>query len=192
MNSADIPAMLEAMLFASGEPVGVPQLAQEACIPETAVSDGLEALGKRLDEAGSGIRLLCLEGRYQLATRPAYTASVGALLQTRRSAPLTQAALEVLAILAYHQPVSRGYIEQVRGTDSSSTVASLVAKGLVEEAGRLDLPGRPIVFRTTDAFLRCFGLTSLDELGPAPAARAASAEAVPDGPPAQPPALNQD
>ena len=168
-SSPNIAALLEAMLFASGEPVELPRLAQAACLPATAVSDALEELRERLDREGSGLQLLCLEGRYQLATRPAFAAPVAALLQSRRNAPLTQAALEVLAILAYHQPVSRGYIEQVRGTDSSSTVASLVAKGLVEEAGRLDLPGRPIVYRTTDAFLRCFGIQSLDELGDAPA-----------------------
>lgn len=164
MSNAEIAAMLEAMLFASGEPADVARLAEAACLPETVVLDGLKALEKRLDDEKSGIRLLCLDGRYQLATRPAYASAVGALMQNRKSAPLTQAALEVLAILAYHQPVSRGYIEQVRGTDSSSTVASLVAKGLIEEAGRLDLPGRPIVFRTTDAFLRCFNLASLEDL----------------------------
>lgn len=164
MSSISVAAMLEAMLFASGEPVETARLAEAACLPETAVLDGLKELEKKLDEENRGIRLICLDGRYQLATRPAYAEAVGALMQSRKNAPLTQAALEVLAILAYHQPVSRGYIEQVRGTDSSSTVASLVAKGLVEEAGRLDLPGRPIVFRTTDAFLRCFNLASLDDL----------------------------
>ena len=87
-------------------------------------------------------------------------------MDTRRNTPLSPAALEVLAIIAYNQPVSRSFIEQVRGVDSSSTVQTLVQKGLIEEAGRLDLPGRPVSFRTTDVFLRTFGIASLAELPP--------------------------
>lgn len=157
--------MLEAMLFASGEPVTAERLAAAGGLSVPVAEELLEELQTRLNQQG-GLVLLRLEDSWQLATKPAYGEAVSALLQTRRSAPLTQAALEVLAILAYHQPVSRGYIEQVRGTDSSSTVASLVEKGLVEEAGRLELPGRPIVYRTTDTFLRVFGLGSLGELPP--------------------------
>ena len=88
------------------------------------------------------------------------------ILDTRRNTPLSQAALEVLAIIAYNQPVSRGFVEQVRGVDSSSTVAKLLEKGLIEEAGRLDLPGHPVSFATTDVFLRTFGLESLAQLPP--------------------------
>ena len=87
-------------------------------------------------------------------------------LENRRAAPLSQAAMETLTVIAYNQPVSRAFIEQVRGVDSSSSVASLLEKGLIEEAGRLDLPGRPVSFRTTDHFLRVFGLSSLDGLPP--------------------------
>ena len=162
----NVASMMEALLFAAGEPTELDRLAEAAGILPIVAKEGLDELRDRLNETDSGLQLICLEGRYQLTTRALYSDPIVALLQSKRSAPLTQAALEVLAILAYHQPVSRGYIEQVRGTDSSSTVASLVAKGLVEEAGRLDLPGRPIVFRTTDAFLRCFGLDSLDDLPP--------------------------
>ena len=88
------------------------------------------------------------------------------MLDNRRNTPLSQAALEVLAIIAYNQPVSRGFVEQVRGVDSSSTISKLIEKGLVEEAGRLDLPGHPVSFRTTDVFLRTFGLATLEQLPP--------------------------
>ena len=88
------------------------------------------------------------------------------LLDARRAVPLGPAAMETLTVIAYNQPVSRAFIEQVRGVDSSSSVTSLLEKGLIEEAGRLDLPGRPVSFRTTDVFLRCFGLSSLADLPP--------------------------
>ena len=88
------------------------------------------------------------------------------MMDTRRNAPLSPAALEVLAIIAYNQPVSRSFIEQVRGVDSSSTVSKLMERGLIEEAGRLDLPGKPVAFRVTDTFLRVFGLGSLADLPP--------------------------
>jgi len=110
------------------------------------------------------LELRRLDSAYQLCTKPIYAGEIRRALELRRNTPLTPAALEVLAIIAYNQPVTRGFVEQVRGVDSSSVVTSLVEKGLVEEAGRLELPGRPISFRTTPAFLRCFGLDSLADL----------------------------
>ena len=113
-----------------------------------------------------GLQLLHLEDKWQLATKNTWAEPVKKILDTRRNTPLSQAALEVLAIIAYNQPVSRGFVEQVRGVDSSSTVAKLLEKGLIEEAGRLDLPGHPVSFATTDTFLRTFGLESLAQLPP--------------------------
>ena len=111
--------------------------------------------------------LLRFEGdRWQLTTRPYYGDIVKHILDTRHNAPLSPAALEVLAVIAYNQPVSRSFIEQVRGVDSSSTVTKLLERGLIEEAGRLDLPGKPVAFRVTDTFLRVFGLGSLADLPP--------------------------
>ena len=104
--------------------------------------------------------------RWQMTTRPYYGEMVKRILDTRRNAPLSPAALEVLAVIAYNQPVSRSFIEQVRGVDSSSTVTKLLDKGLIEEAGRLDLPGKPVAFQVTDTFLRVFGLGSLNDLPP--------------------------
>ena len=153
MEKTERMAVLEAVLFAHGDPVGIDKLAAALEWPEALVQEGLEALQARCDH-------------WQLATKNEYGAYVRRTLENRRAAPLSQAAMETLTVIAYNQPVSRAFIEQVRGVDSSSSVASLLEKGLIEEAGRLDLPGRPVSFRTTDHFLRVFGLSSLDGLPP--------------------------
>ena len=159
--------MLEAMLFANAEPVETDRLAEAMRADPAEVLTLLEKLQKRYDETESGLMLLHFDGdRWQMATRPYYGEVVKRILDTRRNAPLSPAALEVLAIIAYNQPVSRSFIEQVRGVDSSSTVSKLMERGLIEEAGRLDLPGKPVAFRVTDTFLRVFGLGSLADLPP--------------------------
>lgn len=155
---------LFALLFASGEPVSAGRLASVMETEEETLRAMLELLRIKLDDEDFPLQLLCLSGEYQLCTRQQYTPQIKQLLNDRRNVPLTPAALEVLAAVAYNQPVTKGYIEQVRGVDSSGVVASLVEKGLLEEAGRLDLPGRPIAYATTAHFLRTFGLSSLDEL----------------------------
>ena len=156
---------LEAMLFAHAEPVETARLADALDTDETA--ELLLKLQKRLDEQESGMVLLFFEpDRWQMTTRPYYGEMVKRILDTRRNAPLSPAALEVLAVIAYNQPVSRSFIEQVRGVDSSSTVTKLLDKGLIEDAGRLDLPGKPVAFQVTDTFLRVFGLGSLNDLPP--------------------------
>lgn len=159
-------AAVEALLFASGDPVEPEQLAQALHTDTLQICGVLEQLQAEYDRQGRGICLLQLEGRWQMAARPQFAGSIQQLLATKKNTPLSPAALEVLAIIAYNQPVSRSFIEQVRGVDSSSTVQNLLQKGLIEEAGRLDLPGRPISFATTDVFLRTFGLSSLEELPP--------------------------
>ena len=156
---------LEAMLFAHAEPVETARLADALRLDADEVTTLLQKLQKRYDEQESGMVILYFEpDRWQMTTRPYYGEMVKRILDTRRNAPLSPAALEVLAVIAYNQPVSRSFIEQVRGVDSSSVVASLEEKGLIEEAGRMELPGRPVAFRTTAAFLRCFGLSDLSEL----------------------------
>ena len=167
MNKAQYTGALEAMLFANGEPVETERLADalRLSIPDT--EELLRGLQRRYDEQESGFAILQFEpDRWQMTTRPYYGEVVKRILDTRRNAPLSPAALEVLAVIAYNQPVSRSFIEQVRGVDSSSTVTKLLEKGLIEEAGRLDLPGRPVAFQTTDTFLRVFGLGSLQALPP--------------------------
>lgn len=164
MDIKECRGAIEAMLFANAEPVTAQRLAEVLETEEQTVERLLLSLRDEYEDGDHGICLLQLEDCWQLATKNEFSAPVKKILDTRRNTPLSQAALETLSIIAYNQPVSRGFVEQVRGVDSSSTVAKLMEKGLIEEAGRLDLPGRPISFRTTDVFLRTFGLNSLAQL----------------------------
>ena len=124
----------------------------------------LGTLGAQYDERNSGLMLIRIDNKYQLCTREVFSENVRKLMEIRKNAPLSNAAFEVLAIIAYNKTVTRSFIEQVRGVDCSGPVSSLVQKGLIEEKGRLDLPGRPLIYGTTDRFLRCFSLNSLDDL----------------------------
>ena len=153
-----------AVLFAMGEPVAPERIASALDMPTDSVKSLIEHLRDTLDTQNGALQILYLGGQYQLATREEYTDDIRKVMQEKRNVPLTPAALEVLAAVAYNQPVTRAYIEQVRGVDSSNIVSGLVEKGLLEEAGRLDLPGRPIAYKTTAHFLRTFGLSSLEEL----------------------------
>lgn len=167
MTEAQHIGALEAMLFAHAEPVEVERLADAMRLSVAETESLLERLQTRYDEEECGFALLRFgPDRWQMTTRPYYGEMVKRILDTRRNAPLSPAALEVLAVIAYNQPVSRSFIEQVRGVDSSSTVAKLLEKGLIEEAGRLDLPGKPVAFQVTDTFLRVFGLRGLQDLPP--------------------------
>lgn len=159
---------LEAILFACGEPVSADKLAQALEISEEEVFDAAETLKEKFNTPESGVHLLILENNLQFCTNPAYIAPVRAALDLRRNAPLSQAAMEVLAVIAYNQPVTKAFVEQVRGVDCSGVIGSLMLKGLVEERGRLELPGRPLLYGTTDGFLRCLNISSLSELPPLP------------------------
>ena len=161
-------AAAEAILFASGEPVRCERIALALEIGSEETEEVLSALAAKLETENSGLRLIRLGEKAQLCTRGEYAACIRVALETRKPPALSQAAMEVLAIAAYRQPVTRAYIEQVRGVDSAYTVSSLVEKGFLEESGRLEVPGRPALFRTTDQFLRVFGLTSHAELTPLP------------------------
>ena len=166
MELNQLKAAIEAVLFAHGEPVSTAHLAQVFEMNEDEMARVLCVMRDEYDQAGRGICLLHLEEKWQLATKQAFSSYVKKALDNHRNTPLSPAAMEVLAVIAYNQPVSRSFVEQVRGVDSSSTVQTLLQRGLIEEAGRLDLPGRPISFRTTYTFLRCFGMESLAQLPP--------------------------
>ena len=166
MDLKQTKAAVEAMLFAHAEPVTAERLAGVLGVEEDAVSRLLLSLRDDYEAEDRGLVLLQLEDRWQLATKTEWADCIRRLLDARRSVPLGPAAMETLTVIAYNQPVSRAFIEQVRGVDSSSSVSGLLQKGLIEEAGRLDLPGHPVSFRTTDVFLRCFGLSSLADLPP--------------------------
>ncbi len=168
MEFFQLVAAAEAILFASGEPVRCERIALALEIGSEETEEVLSALAAKLETENSGLRLVRLGEKAQLCTRGEYAACIRVALETRKPPALSQAAMEVLAIAAYRQPVTRAYIEQVRGVDSAYTVSSLVEKGFLEESGRLEVPGRPALFRTTDQFLRVFGLMSLAELTPLP------------------------
>ncbi len=161
-------AIIEAILFACGEPVSPDKLAEASKIDVETVVKLIDQLERRYNVQESGIRIIRVNNCFQLATREELADYVKAALETRRQTPLSQAAMETLSIVAYNQPVTKAFVEQVRGIDSSSVVNTLVERDLLEEAGRLELPGRPVAYRTTNTFLRCFGISSLEELPPLP------------------------
>ncbi len=164
MNN-ETPAALEAILFACGSPVGFDRLCELLYVDRQGLTEAAEVLKQKYsDNRECGINLITVEDAYQLCTKPFVADYVKRALELRKAPPLSKASLEVLAIVAYNQPVTRSFIEMVRGVDSSFIVASLCEKGLIAEKGVLDAPGRPILFGTTDAFLRCFGLESIKDL----------------------------
>ena len=163
-------AVIEAIMFAYGEPISIDKLAEASQIDRDTTAKLVNQLERRYNVQGSGLRIIRLNNTFQISTRPEAAPYVKAALDNYRQTPLSQAAMECLAIIAYNQPVTKGFVEQIRGIDSSSVVNTLVDRGLVEEAGRLELPGRPVAYRTTDTFLRCFGIASLADLQPLPTA----------------------
>ncbi|WBY64637.1 MAG: Segregation and condensation protein B [Thermocaproicibacter melissae] len=156
----------EAILFASGEPVSLERLAEVLELNKSTAEKLMNNLADRFNSENTGVQMVRLEDGWQMCTRPEYAEYVRKALDMRRNMPLSQAALEVLAVVAYNQPVTKAFIEQVRGVDCSAVLGSLISKGLLEERGRLDLPGRPLIYGTTPDFLRCLGISSLDELPP--------------------------
>lgn len=160
----ELECTLEAVLFAAGDSVSEGKLCAVLQVDKAQLQQAAQHLADSYDYDRRGIRLLHLDDRYQLASRGEYAPSVRAVLETRKPPALSASALEVLAIVAYKQPVTKAYIEQIRGVDSAYTVGSLVDKGLIEDCGRLDVPGRPILYRTTEGFLRSFGLNSVSQL----------------------------
>lgn len=161
-------AIIEAIMFAYGDPISIDKLSEASGIDADTAAKLVSQLERRYNVQGSGLRIIRMNNTYQISTRADLAAYVKAALDNYRQTPLSQAAMESLAIIAYNQPVTKGFVEQIRGIDSSGVVNTLVERGLIEEAGRLELPGRPIAYRTTDVFLRCFGIAGLEELPPLP------------------------
>ena len=162
----ELDGIIESILFASGDPVSLERL---ATVTGAAEEDLLAAAGRLADGYAyerRGVRLLRLEDSLQLCSAPENGDYVRRALETRKPPRLSPAAMEVLTLVAYFQPVTKTYIEQIRGVDSSYTVGLLTERELIEPCGRLDVPGRPVLYRTTPGFLRAFGLQSLEELPP--------------------------
>ncbi len=168
MLDKELLPCLEAVLFATGEPIEIERLAQGLQEDETAIENALHTLQEKYEDKTSGLCLLKLDNKFQLCTKKQYADSIRAVIEVKKNTPLSQAAFEVLAIIAYNQPVTKAFVEQVRGVDCSGVIANLCQKSLIEEKGRLELPGRPLIYGTTPDFLRCFSLSSLKDLPPVP------------------------
>ena len=168
MDLKEIESAVEAILFASGEPISLERLAAAVDVDPETIKQIVIRLSDYYSYERRGIRVLKIDDCYQLASAPEYAPQVRRAMETRRPPQLSQAALESLAVIAYFQPTTKAYVEQIRGVDSSYTVGLLSDRGLIEECGRLAVPGRPILYRTTQVFLRSFGLQTLEDLPPMP------------------------
>ena len=164
----DLKTALEAVLFAAGESVPVGRLSLVFAVEQEEILQAAKELSDEYDREGRGIRLLRMDNKLQLCSAPEYAQLIIKTLEQRKPPMLSQSALETLAIVAYYQPVTRAVIEKMRGVDSSYTVSTLQDRGLIEICGKLEAPGRPTLYATTDAFLRVMGIETLQQLPPLP------------------------
>ena len=168
MNPERMNAAIEAILFANGSSVEPAKIAAALEISEAEARERLDALMNEYQSSGRGITIIKLKESYQMVSVKEFAPCIRTVMDLRRNTPLSQAALEVLAVIAYNQPVTKAFVEQIRGVDCSGVIGSLTAKDLIEEKGRLELPGRPLLYGTTENFLRCFNVSSIEELPPLP------------------------
>lgn len=166
MEQEQLMRILEAILFAAGERVEVSRLAQVLEVDAGEITQAADRLADELAYNRRGIRVLRLENGYQMVSSGEMADYITKTLETRKPPKLSSSQLETLTVIAYYQPATKAMVEQIRGADSSYSVAALLNKKLIEEAGRLNVPGRPIQYKTTPDFLRTFGLSSLEELPP--------------------------
>ena len=164
LEMKEVEAAIEGILFASGEPVNVDRICMAMDMDRPTVELVLQKLADYYSYERRGMRLVRMEDSYQLCSAPEYADDIRKVFEIRKPAKLSQPALEVLTIIAYYQPTTRAYVDQIRGVDSSYTVGLLLDRHLIEECGRLQVPGRPRLYRTTQTFLRAFHLNSLDDL----------------------------
>ncbi len=164
MTKEETAAAIEAILFASGTPVEVERIAAALELDTASVRDAADELIEKYK--GHGVKIIRLNKSLQMCSDKMYGQYVRRVMDMKKNTPLSQAAMEVLAVVAYNQPVTKAFVEQIRGVDCSGVMTSLCQKGLVEEKGRLELPGRPLVYGTTEHFLRCFGIEDLEGLPP--------------------------
>ena len=164
LDLREVESAIEGILFASGEPLPVDRICLALDLDRPTAEQVLQKLGDYYAFERRGIRLVRMEDSYQLCSSPDYADVIRKAFEIRKTAKLSQPALEVLTIIAYYQPTTRAYIDQVRGVDSAYTVTTLLERGLIEACGRLDAPGRPSLYRTSALFLRTMGMQSLDEL----------------------------
>lgn len=164
MDEAEIRRAVEAILFAAGDPVGVERIAAAIGAGVDQVEVALKALMDAYSFERRGMRIIRLEDAYQMVSAQELSDVITRALETRKPPKLSASALETLTVIAYYQPTTKAFVEQIRGVDSSYTISALLNKKLIEEQGRLSVPGRPILYGTTPDFLRTFGISTLDEL----------------------------
>ena len=164
MEQNDLQRALMAVLFAAGEPVAAARLAESLQVDESEIHRECEALMSTLSYHRSGIRIVKLENAYQMCSSAEMAELVTRTLETRKPPKLSPSQLETLTVIAYYQPATKAYVETIRGVDSAYSVSALLTKKLIRECGRLNVPGRPILYETTPDFLRVFGLASLADL----------------------------
>ena len=164
MEQIEIQRIVEAILFAAGERIEISRLAAVLEVDQEEIVTAVDALADEFAFNRRGVRILKLENGYQMASSGEMADYVTKALETRKPPRLSASQLETLTIVAYYQPATKAMVEQIRGVDSSYSVGALLNKKLIEEAGRLNVPGRPILYKTTPDFLRTFGLRSLEEL----------------------------
>lgn len=164
MEIVEIERAVEAILFATGDPVELSRIAEILDVDEPSLERIITNLRDYYDFEQRGVRIVKLDNSYQMCSAPQYAEYIRKALETKKAPRLSPPLLEVLSVIAYRQPVTRAYVEQVRGVDCSYSITSLTEKGLIKESGRLDVPGKPILYRTTKDFLRVFGLESLNDL----------------------------
>ncbi len=164
MKDKKLQAAVEAILFASGDAVQINKIANVLETDVDTVDKICQNLKDELKKRNSGLQIVKLNESYQMCTCSLHKEHIEKILELKKNTPLSNAAMEVLAIIAYNEPVTRAFVDQVRGVDCAYVIGNLCKKGLVEERGRLELPGRPLLYGTTDNFLRCFGLESLEFL----------------------------
>ena len=164
MELKEVESAIEGILFAAGDPVGVERLCLALEIDRSTADAACQRLADQYSYERRGLRILHMDNSYQMCSAPEYAGVIRRAFESRKPPRLSQPALEVLAIIAYFQPATRAYVDQIRGVDSAYTVSLLLERDLIEECGRLAVPGRPIQYRTTQTFLRSFGLSSLEDL----------------------------
>ena len=164
MEKAEIKRAIEAILFAAGDPVGVDRMAIAIGAGRDQIEENLKALMDAYSFERRGMRIIRLEDAYQMVSAQELSEVISRALETRKTPKLSASALETLTVIAYYQPTTKAFVEQIRGVDSSYTISALLNKKLIEEQGRLSVPGRPILYGTTPDFLRTFGIASLDDL----------------------------
>ena len=164
MEQTELQRRLEAILFAAGEPVDISRLSASLEIDKADIIEAADALANTLAFERRGIRVIRLDKSYQMVSSGEMADDIAKTLETRKPPRLSASQLEALTIVAYYQPATKAMVEQIRGVDSSYSIGALLNKRLIEESGRLNVPGRPILYRTTPAFLRTFGISSLEEL----------------------------